>query len=57
MILMEKNTDVTMRICNLIEYRDNYSSTSGNLWQFKRNKLPVTNANNSDNVKHFRKTR
>ena len=30
---------------NLIEYSDNYSETSGSLWQFKRDKVP---ANNSD---------
>ena len=23
-------------MCNLIEYRDNYSDSSGSLWQFKR---------------------
>ena len=28
---------------NLIEYSDNYSDTSGNLWQFKRDE--VTNKN------------
>ena len=28
--------DITMPMCNLIEYSDNYSDTSGNLWQFKR---------------------
>ena len=35
---------------NLIEYSDNYSDTSGNLWQFKRDESPVPNAGNPDNV-------
>ena len=29
---------------NLIEYSDNYSDTSGSLWQFKRDEVPVNNA-------------
>ena len=35
---------------NLIEYSDNYSHTSGSLWQFKRNGLPITDAESPDNV-------
>ena len=31
-----ENTDITMPLQNLIEYSDNYSDTSRNLWQFKR---------------------
>ena len=27
--------NITMPMYNLIEYSDNYSSTSGSLWQFK----------------------
>ena len=34
----------------LVEYSGNYSDTSGSFWQFKREKSPVTNAGNSDNV-------
>ena len=30
---------------NLVEYSDNYSDTSGNLWQFKRDKLNVDDVN------------
>ena len=26
---------------NLIEYSDNYAGTSGSLWQFKRDEVPV----------------
>ena len=28
-----------MPMYNLIEYSDNYSDTSGNLWQFKRDEI------------------
>ena len=28
-----------MPMYNLIEYRDNYSDTSGSLWQFKRDEI------------------
>ena len=30
------NLDIVMPIYNLIEYSDNYSDTSGSLWQFKK---------------------
>ena len=33
-----------MPLYNLIEYSDNYSDTSGSLWQFKRDKVPAGNA-------------
>ena len=29
------NLDIIMPMYNLIEYNDNYSDTSGSLWQFK----------------------
>ena len=28
-----------MPMCNLIEYSDNYSDTSGSFWQFKRDEI------------------
>ena len=31
-------------------YSDNYSETSGSLYQFKRDESPVTGAENRDNV-------
>ena len=44
-----------MPIYNLIEYSDNYSDTSGNLWNFKRDEIieniNVTN-NNSSSFKY-----
>ena len=35
---------IAMPMYNLIEYSDNYSDTSGSLWQFKRDEVPVNNA-------------
>ena len=37
-----------MPIYNLIEYNDNYSDTSGRLWQFKRGELNMNNRNAAD---------
>ena len=34
-----KFINITMPMSNLIEYSDNYSDTSGNLWSFKRDKI------------------
>ena len=34
-----------MPMCNLIEYSDNYSDTSGCLWQFKRDEQNLENKN------------
>ena len=31
-----ENLDIIMAMYDLIEYGDNYSETSGGLWQFKR---------------------
>ena len=31
---------------NLIEYNDNYSKTSGNLWQYYRDKTALANGTN-----------
>ena len=47
-----------MAMCNLIEYSDNYSDTSGSLWQFKRDEQGVNNGNpistNADNSSSFK---
>ena len=46
---------IAMSTYNLIEYSDNYSDTSGNLWQFKRDEVPNSNADlNIDNSKSFK---
>ena len=48
--------NITMRMFNLMEYSDNYSDTSGSLWQFKRdeiiNNVNVTNDNNALSFKY-----
>ena len=35
---------IAMPMYNLIEYSNNYSDTSGSLWQFKRDEVPANNA-------------
>ena len=37
--------NIAMPMYNLIEYSDNYSDTSGSLWQFKRDELNVNDIN------------
>ena len=47
--------NITMPMYNLIEYSDNYSDTSGSLWDFKRdetdNNVNVTDDNNAPSFK------
>ena len=38
--------DIVMPMYNLIEYSDNYSKTSGSLWQYCKDKPAVNNAGN-----------
>ena len=38
--------DIVMPMYNLIEYNDNYSKTSGNLWQYCKDIPAVNNAGN-----------
>ena len=40
---------IAMPLYNLLEYSDNYSDTSGNLWQFKRDDVPADNIDFSIN--------
>ena len=52
---MLKDIDVVMPMYNLIEYSNNYSKTSGIVWQYCRDKPAVNNngviiAFNADNV-------
>ena len=48
--------NIAMHMCSLIEYSDNYSDTSGSLWQFKRdeiiNNADVANNNNASSFKY-----
>ena len=39
-----KDTDIVMPVYNLIEYSDNYSKTSGSLWQYCKD-IPAINNN------------
>ena len=44
-----EHINVAMPMYNMIEYSDNYSDTSGSLWQFKRDEqLKENNGNLSD---------
>ena len=43
-----KCIDIVMPMYNLIEYRDNYSKTSGSLWQYYREILAVNNNGDID---------
>ena len=46
---------IAMPMYNLIEYSDNYSDTSGSLWQFKRDEVPAGNADLTiDNSQSFK---
>ena len=47
--------NITMPMYNLIEYSDNYSDTSGSLWNFKRDEI-INNADvtNDDNAPSFK---
>ena len=46
--------NITMPMYNLIEYSDNYSDTSGSLWQFRRDEI-VNNADvSNDNASSFK---
>ena len=47
--------NIAMPMYNLIEYSDNYSDTSGSLWDFKRDEI-VNNADvtNDDNAPSFK---
>ena len=48
--------NITMPVCNLIEYSDNYFDTSGSLWNFKRDEIinyaDVVNDNNGLSFKY-----
>ena len=50
-----ENLDIIMPMYNLIEYSENYSDSSGRLYQFKRDESPMNNAGNTLNVA-FRKS-
>ena len=45
-----ENLDIIMTMHNLIECSDNYSDSSGSLYQFKRDESPMDNDGNPLNV-------
>ena len=45
-----ENLDIIMSMYNLIEYSDNYSDSSGSLYQFKRDESPINDNNNPLNI-------
>ena len=45
-----ENLEIIMPMYNLIEYSDNYSDSSGSLYQFKRDESPMNNDGNPLNV-------
>ena len=45
-----KDIDVVIPIYNLIEHSNNYSKTSGSLWQYCRDQPALTNAGALDNL-------
>ena len=52
-----KHINIAIPMNNLIEYSDNYSDTSGSLWQFKRDGLNVNDINaalTNDNAPSFK---
>ena len=52
-----EHINIEMAMYNLIEYSDNYSDTSGSLWQFKRDELNIDNINTAltnDNASSFK---
>ena len=42
------NFDNKMHMHNLVEYNDNYSDSSGSLWQFKRDEQNMNNGNSAN---------
>ena len=47
---VDKAKDIVMPLYNLIEYSDNYSKTSGSLWQYYRDEPSL---NNNSNIVDF----
>ena len=45
-----KDTDIVMLMYNLIEYSDNYSKTSGGLWEYCKD---IPTVNNNGNIDEF----
>ena len=46
--------NITMPMYDLIEYSDDYSDTSGSLWDFKRDEIDNANVTNDNNASSFK---
>ena len=51
---MKQNINIAMPMYNLIEYSNNYSDTSGSLWQFKRDEIEGDVDLTADNLSSFK---
>ena len=49
-----KNLDIAMLTCNLLEYNDKYSMTSGSLWYYYRDEMN-DDANENNDASNYRK--
>ena len=49
-----QHINIAMPMYNLIEYSNNYSDTSGSLWQFKRDEIEGNNNLTVDNSSSFK---
>ena len=46
--------NITMPMCNLIEYNDNYSDTTGSLWKFRSDEIEEDADLTSNNASSFK---
>ena len=54
-LMMKQIIFILQPMCNLIEYSDNCSDTSGSLWQFKKDEVPNNNVDLTvDNSQSFK---
>ena len=54
-VFVDEANHIYIAMYNLIEYSNNYSDTSGSLWQFKRDEVPDNNADLAiDNSQSFK---
>ena len=51
---IDEATHINITMYNLIEYSDNYSDTSGSLWQFKRDEITNNPDVSNDNASSFK---
>ena len=57
MIDNAEDLDIAMSMYNLLEYGQNYSMTSGSLWNYYRDEIDVINDNASDGRSFTYKTK